>query len=127
MRGVSALGEVLGRHRDARVAVIVVWEDVVETDLGPPSEKDREPLRDPRVSEWFDAHGWLSQHVNAARAEQAKQTGEAPPAPDDVAWDFIARYDPGARWSDPFPIAAWHDEPVVSARDELDAQLAAAR
>lgn len=123
MRGVSALGDVLARFPSADVRVFMVWIAAVETDRGPPSSDVRAPLRDPRVTEWWDPARWLSPRVIAERVERARRSGESPPATDDPAFDFIARYEAGVRWSDPFPTPGWSDEPVVTARDVLAQQL----
>ena len=115
MRGASALGELLAKYPRADVRVLVVWEPVILTDLGPPSAKARRPLADPRVKEYWDERRWLSPRMIQRAAMIAKEKGSDPPlGPDDVAWDVIAMFPPGARWEEPFPIPSWYgEEPVV--------------
>jgi hypothetical protein len=113
VRGASALGELLARHPHTRVRVLVVWEPVLDGDVGPPAAAARAPLRDPRVVEVWDRGRWLSPHAMARAAQLARAAGAPPPPPDAIAWDFVAIFPPGTTWSEPFPIPSWHGEPVV--------------
>ena len=118
MRGASALGQLLERHPEADVRVIVVWEPVLEEDTGPPSDWVRAPLADPRVVEIWDPERWMSPRAVARAADYGVDFG-----PRGVAWDFVARYVPGAVWQEPFPDPAWWGTPVVDSLGPVEDQL----
>ena len=129
MRGASALGDLLDKYPDADVLVLVVWEPVILTDLGPPIRAVRKPLSDPRVMEFWDEDRWLSPRMIERAAMIAREKGEEPPlAPDDIAWDVIARFSPGTLWEDPFPVPSWYgEEPVVRSLGPVEEVLSSAR
>ena len=126
MRGASALGELLDKYPDADVLVLVVWEPVILTDLGPPIRSVRKPLSDPRVMEFWDEDLWLSPRMIERAAIIARGKGEEPPlGPDEIAWDVIAMFPPDALWEDPFPIPSWYgEEPVVRSLGPVEEALA---
>ncbi|HKA87845.1 MAG TPA: hypothetical protein VKE22_09280 [Haliangiales bacterium] len=126
MRGASALGALLAKHPAARVRVLVVWEPVLDSDLGPPVDAVRAPLRDPRVAEYWDPDHWMSQRAMELARRLALAAGAPPPTPDQIAWDFVALYSAGARWADPFPAPSWHGEPVVRSLGRVEEILKAA-
>ena len=128
MRGASALGELLAKYPRADVRVLVVWEPVILTDLGPPTRGVRKPLEDPRVREYWDEHRWLSPRMVKRAAMIAEEKGTQPPlGPDDIAWDLIARFDAGSLWEDPFPVPSWYgDRPVVQSLEPVEKILAQA-
>ena len=114
MGGASALGKLLAKYPHANARVLVVWEPVILTDLGPPTSAVRRPLSDSRVIEYWDEHRWLSPKMIQRAALIAKEQGQDPPLrSDQIAWDLIALFPPGAAWEDPFPVPAWYDGPVV--------------
>jgi len=114
VRGASALGDLLTKYPDADVRVLVVWEPVILTDLGPPMRGVRRPLSDPRVVEFWDEKRWLSPRMVERAAMIAREKGEDPPlGPDEVAWDVIAIFPPGTLWENPFPAPSWYGEEPV--------------
>jgi hypothetical protein len=125
VRGASALGQLIARYPKSDVRILVVWEPVIVTDLGPPSRSVRKPLRDPRVVEFWDEHLWLSPRMIERAAMLAKQAGTEPPlGPDDIAWDVIAMFPPDAAWEEPFPVPSWYgDEPVVRSLGPVEEAL----
>jgi hypothetical protein len=130
VRGASALGELLARYPTAKVRVLVVWQPVIETDLGPPAPEVRAPLaRDPRVVELWDPDRWMSPRVVARFAAVARAVGTASPFADDaVAWDFVAAFATDAAWSEPFPAPiTLPDTPVEKQLAPVEALLRAVR
>lgn len=119
MRGASALGALLAEHKGADVRVLVIWEPVLPSDRGPPSEEVRAPLQDARVIEYWDEHRWMSPLVMQRAALIARATGTPEPQPGAIAWDFIALYPAGVRWEDPFPTPTWHGEPVIDSLEPV--------
>jgi len=124
VRGASALGDLLRRYPQADVQVIVVWEPVLESDVGPPADEVRAPLADPRVVEYWDPGLWMSQRAIRRAILVAQAAGKEPPAEDEIAWDFIATFAPGVGWEDPFPGPSWYDGPVVNALGPVEETLA---
>ena len=124
MRGASALGELIHKYPKADVQVIVVWEPVLPSDVGPPRDKVRRPLADPRVVEYWDPNLWMSNRAIRRAIQQAQAAGEEPPSEDDIAWDFVAIFPAGTSWDDPFPIPSWHEGPVVNALGPVEEALA---
>jgi hypothetical protein len=124
VRGASALGALLARHPDAKVRVLVVWEPVLDTDVGPPTDAVRAPLRDPRVVEFWDAGRWLSPRAIERARIAAAAAGTDPPPPDAIAWDIVALFPAGTRWEEPFPVPSWYGAPVERSLGPIEAALA---
>ena len=128
MRGASALGAVLAKHPEPNVRVLVIWLPVIRTDRGPPKDKARRPLHDPRVIEFWDPQLWASPRMIERAAAMARARGEEPEAgPDDVAWDVIGLFPAGVAWEDPFPTPTWYDGPVADVLEPVDRFLSGAR
>jgi hypothetical protein len=126
VRGASALGKLLASHPRADVRVIVVWMPVVSSDVGPPTDEVRAPLRDPRVTEWWDPSHVLSKRVNERAQLVARETGSRPEvAPGEIVWDVIIALDPGTTWQDPFPAPGWHGGNVIDVLAPVEERLRA--
>lgn len=125
MRGASALGDLLRKYPQADVRVLIVWEPVILTDIGRPIQSVRQPLSDPRVTEFWDEKRWLSPRMIERAALIARAKGEEPPlGPDDIAWDVIAIFPEGTLWEDPFPVPSWYgEEPVVRSLGPVEEAL----
>ena len=120
MRGASALQEVLLAHPDPKLGVLVVWEPVIWTDVGPPTTSVMARISDRRVTQFWDPDKILSRTM----LETWKRQGAVPGlAEDTVVWDFVALFDPGVRWNDGPPASRYHGYPVVDAIDGLRAAL----
>jgi len=116
VRGASALGQLLADARDSPLAVVVVWEPVIESDLGPPTDGGRAPLADPRVTELWDPEHLASRELlAAARADPEHFPSGDTVAGQGVAWDLIALFPPGARWEARPPRPDYFGAPVVEA------------
>jgi hypothetical protein len=107
VRGSSALEKALQGAGDLRAWV--VWEPVIPTDLGPPSEATA--ARISRAAQLWDARRTLS---NSLRDKPwAEPDGE-------TVWDYVAVFPPGARWGD---APSFHGAPVASVAESLRAAL----
>jgi len=126
VRGASALGSLLAEHPKANVRVLVIWLPVIQSDQGPPSDKVRKPLHDPRVIEFWDPGKWASPRIMERAVMMVRARGEEPDfGPDQVAWDLIALFPVGALWEDPFPEPTWWNGPVVDVLDPVREFLSA--
>jgi hypothetical protein len=120
VRGASALQDLLRAHRDPNLRALVVWEPVIWTDVGPPTTSVMARLSDPRVVQFWDPQKALSRVM----VDRWRKLGKIPELEHDtVIWDFVALYDPGARWDGGPPPPRWHGYPVVKAIDGLRAAL----
>ena len=126
MRGASALGRLLAKYPLANVRVLVVWLPVIESDKGPPADRVRIPLQDPRVIEYWDPGRWASPKMLERAALMVRARGDEPDfGPGAIAWDLILLYPTGGVWTDPFPQPAWWSGPVVDVLEPVEKLLAA--
>lgn len=126
MRGASALGAVLDKLPAARIRVFVIWEPVISTDVHPPTAEVRAPVADPRVTEYWDEGLWMSPRFVERARLTAEAAGTTPViAAGEIAWDFVARFPPGVRWEEPFPVWDYYDRPVENVIGAVEAQVAA--
>jgi hypothetical protein len=108
--------------------VLVVWEPVLVTDIGPPSSSDLARLSDRRVEQFWDRGRLLSQrflemaraHPERLDAEQREQLAGAT-----TVWDFIAVFPPDARWQGEPPFPEYFGAPVVNVIDEVKRRISA--
>ena len=126
VRGASALQSALPPEDASHpLSVLVVWEPVLASDLGPPRRSVRARLPDPRALQFWDAARAVSKEcVRAALAHPERlQHGETM-TPDTIAWDVVAVFPPGARWDDDMPAPSFYGSTVVDAAPELGKVLA---
>ena len=113
MRGSSALEATLEKHHDDDVAVFVVWEPILVTDVAPPTSDDLARCHDPRARQIWDEGGGVAGAVKSDSAPRHR--GQA--------WDYVALYAPGARWEATLPAPIAEGGPVVDAAAEIDQAL----
>ncbi len=124
MRGASALGQLLKDHPQSDVRVIVIWLPVIFSDIHPPTDRVRQPLRDPRVIEFWDPELWASPRMLQRAVLMAKERGEEPDFdPNGTAWDLIGHFPAGVAWEDPFPKPSWWGAPVVDSLEPVEKKL----
>src|SRR5262249_25155598 len=96
---------------------------VLVTDLGPPTTGNMARVPDRRVAQYWDPKGTISKRMLAAARAHPDWLPEGERAainrPGFVVWDFVAAYQPGARWDADVPRDAYHGGPVVQVRDAL--------
>ncbi len=106
--------DALGKLPDRRVAVFVVWFNMVRTD-----ERGRWPrdeIVDPRAMHFWDAR----KTVGTALAAREELKAWRP-----VAWDVWALYPVGAQWDAAVPAPASSGRTIIRTRKELAAAIAA--
>jgi len=105
--------------------MLVIWEPVIASDLGPPLPHVHGRIRDSRVRQLWDPDVRLSKAMIAEwrrdplRAPVPGWTGD-----DRVVWDCVQIHRPGARWQDGAPPRPhWAGGPVVRVEHELKRRL----
>ncbi len=127
MRGASALQGALDGFPDAKLAVLVVWEPVIVTDLGPPGTRTLARVNDARARQFWDPDLSLSAAMLADARRRPDLFPEISEIDDEaVVWDVVATWPPGVRWESAMPPPAWHGFPVVDALPAFTARLSAA-
>lgn len=112
LRGASAVQTVLDERRDRRLRVLLVWEPVIVTDLGPPTGSTLSRVPDGRVVQFWDRKRHLSRRITGTHEEEG------------IVWDYVAVYPPGVRWEgESFPVPVFSASPVVDGLDGLRAGL----
>jgi hypothetical protein len=108
------LSDILQKNPDQPLNVFVVWFAVLGPDS--PSRVDPSLLDDPRAIHFWDSDG----AVSASFSENAEEVGLPD---DDLLWDAYLLFDGGTEWTEiPPPVVGW-GAPVVTAIEELTAQL----
>jgi hypothetical protein len=102
LRGASAIAEVLHANPDPRLRVFVIWEPVLATDWGTPSDSLTANVPDRRTVQFYDRQRRLSamlggvSHLDALARE--RRIGFRMK---DVVWDTVLVYPPGVSWGSP--------------------------
>ncbi len=120
VRGASALGQLLKKKPNKEAMLFVVWEPIVEADVGPPPGDVLALLDDPRTIQFWDANRLLSaQMVHDLRAHPDWLRPGDQVIDGHVVWDFVAVYDPGATWQSETPRPIYYSNPLVAGIAEL--------
>jgi len=107
---------------------MVIWLPVIESDRGPPTAEVRKPLRDRRVTEFWDPKRWASPRMMERAALMVRARGEEPGfGPNAIAWDLILLFPVGVTWAEPFPTPTWWSGPVVEVLGPVETLLMEAR
>ena len=111
----AAVDDVLSEMALAPVRVFVVWEPVIPTDVGPPTNRALALAPDRRVAQLWDPHRSVSQEiVRSAMADPtllSSDDGEIDEST--IVWDVVAVFPPGVEWGDAFPKPSMHGFPIV--------------
>lgn len=108
------LSDILQEKPDQPLAVFVIWFAVLGPDS--PSAVDRSLLNDPRAIHIWDSEG----AVSASFSDNAEEVGLPD---DDLLWDAYLLFDGTTEWTDIPPWVYGWGAPVVTAIEELEAQL----
>jgi hypothetical protein len=128
VEGIAAFGKAIADRPEADLRVLVVWLPVLESDVGPPADSARRPLRDPRVTEFWDPDRRVSPRMIDRAMRLVRAKGQEPDFDADViAWDVAMFFPAGTAWEDPFPTPAWSDAPVEQAVPRVIRALGAKR
>lgn len=123
MQGASALQGLLEGIDDQPFSVLVVWEPVLLTDLGPPLSSVLARVSDVRTVQLWDEDRSLSAFIVQAvtRDPSLLAPGDALPS-DSTVWDLVAVFPPGTIWST-LPRPSYYGGPVVNVIDEVRSSL----
>ena len=129
MRGASALDQLLAAFPEDEIAVQVVWEPVLQTDVAPPLSRVLALIDDRRVRQAWDPGRVLSADLlRSVNADPGRYGFEEALPEDFVVWDVVAVFDRSARWDRDLPVPAYYDGPVLNvveeARRAVNSQLA---
>lgn len=105
----------------------MVWAYFTPSDrhIGLPGTKVLMRVPDPRAVQFWDHDRLLSRTmVHDLPAETLPRVAQMD-ADTPVAWDFVALFRPGVRWSDRFPTPDWAGRPIADVADSLSRHLAA--
>jgi len=105
----------------------VVWASFTPSDrnIGLPSTKVLMRVHDPRAVQFWDHDRLLSRAmVHDLPAETLPRVAQMD-ADVPTAWDFVAVFRPGVRWSDHVPTPDWAGRPIADVADSLARHLAA--
>lgn len=124
LRGASAIEKILEERAGKPLRVLVVWEPVIKTDLGPPAGRTLALVSDARAIQFWDPTLSLSQEiVRSLRANPNDRPAEVEDE-DAIFWDHVALFPAGGRWeTESFPESTFSMSPVVEALAELRARL----
>lgn len=111
----------LETHHDTSLAVLVVWEPVIWSDVSPPTSAVLGLLSDTRVAQYWDPQRALSSAiVRSVLADPGAYPAGMHVEVDTIVWDAVALFPAQARWSGAFPVPEFHGYPVVRALAERD-------
>ena len=125
LRGASAVDDILNRHRNWKLRVLLVWAAVRGADtLGPPRGTYAR-IADRRVRQFWDRNLLLSQRMVRDILENPKLL---PDSAEQVfrgttIWDIAALFPPQARWDASMPKAEFYGRPVSAVAPDLEKRL----
>ena len=111
------MADVLRGNPGAKVRVFVIWEPVLATDWGTPSQTLTANVPDARAVHFWDPQRRLSAaYGNAPKLDLLAGIRNVSFRMKDVVWDTALVYPPGAKWGSPAELLV---APVVKYRDGL--------
>jgi len=110
--GASAAQQLLARHIDRRVRVLVVWEPILPTDWRPPSGSTLGRIADGRARQFWDPKHAVSSELKDLATRTAPQ-----PRPDcciqnGFYWDQAVLLPAGAHWKNAPTSVFWSGQVV---------------
>ncbi|MGE5177610.1 MAG: hypothetical protein ACM3PF_00805 [Bacteroidota bacterium] len=120
------MSDILNRHPNWKLRVLVVWETIRGADsLGPPPGTYVR-IPDRRVRQFWDRSLILSDRmVRDARANPKLLPANEPLNDGTILWDAAAVFPRGARWDRELPRPVYYGRPVAAVTIELERSLAA--
>ena len=106
---------------------LVVWAYFTPSDrnIGMPGTSVLQRVFDPRAVQYWDHDRLLSRTMVRDLPADTLSSVAQMNADSPVAWDFVALFRPGVRWSDRFPVPDWAGRPVADVVDSLQGHLSA--
>jgi len=116
LRGASAVQDILRSASDP-LAVFVVWEPVIRTDLAPPTNGTLSRISDSRARQYWDNDLSLSSYlVSVARANPSwVRPGDRERVIDEgvIVWDVALVFPAGPVWDSSLPQPSFYGGPIV--------------
>jgi hypothetical protein len=114
--------QLLARHREQKVRVLVVWEPILATDWRSPGGGTMARIADQRARQFWDPEHVVSSAWNEFAKQKASE-----PRPDccvqkGIYWDQAILYAPHAHWKNEPPSVFWNG-PVVKTIPSLEKAL----
>ena len=102
----------------------MVWQPILPTDWARPGAGPLRRIRDARARQFWDKGNLFPRTLG-----EKMSSDPAHPQPDccwwdDIPWDLVALYPPGARWEGALPAAVFIDGPVWRVKAQLAEALA---
>jgi hypothetical protein len=114
-------------HINQKLTVFVVWEPVLGSDLGPPSDENIARVSDLRVHQYWDPKLLLSDEFLAltkAFPEKFSEEHKKELARRNLIWDAVVVFNPGITWGAMLPFPDYSGGPVVDITEALSQKLA---
>lgn len=115
--------EVLDGSAQQPVRVLVVWQSILATDWASPGAATLSRVHDARARQFWDKDNLVPRQIGERIRGDSNH-----PEPDccwenDVPWDMVMLYPPGAKWDDAPPAAVFIDGPVYRVKAQLEMAL----
>jgi len=105
---------VLSGVQEMPLAVFVVWEPVLRTDLAPPTTSVLGLIHDPRALQYWDHDRVLSKDlVRTALTDPKRYSVTEDVSPNAVIWDTVALFPREAEWGKDVPVPVYYGHPVA--------------
>ena len=103
--------KLLDRHSDPKLRVLVVWEPMLATDWGSPSQSTLARISDPRATQFWDPKHLVS--LELSRIAEAKAARPQLDCCEDKGffWDDAILYAPHTQWKE-MPVSVFWNGPV---------------
>ena len=113
--------------QDVPIAVLIVWEPVLWTDLSPPLTSVLSLVSDQRVVQFWDKNRAVSGFMVRSAIEDPSLLAPGDSmSPDMIVWDFVAVFPPGVVWS-AHARPSYHGGPVMQVIDQVRSAISAPR
>lgn len=126
MEGASALQQVLLEHIDKKLTVFVIWEPVLGSDIGPPSDENLARVKDLRAQQFWDPALLVSDQFMAmanAHPDQIPEEYKKELAQRNLIWDAVLVFNPGVKWEAEIPYPDYSGGPVVDITEPFSQHL----
>jgi hypothetical protein len=121
LKGATVIERILRDRPSQPLNVLVVWQPMLSTDWGRPGTGSLGRLSDSRVRQFWDAEHTVARALKASFAEREGTLGCC--ITDDIWWDLVAVFPPGAVWNDRFPEPLLLDGTVEEVADRFTSAL----
>lgn len=113
-------------HQDKTLKVFVIWEPVLRSDKGPPSEENLARVTDVRAQQYWDPGLLVSNQIvtlTNTYPDRFSEEHKKELARRNLIWDAIVLFKPGVRWEELIPFPDYSAGPVVDIKDQFSQEL----